>query len=228
MIRLVQLGFLISGIAALLMSSCQHEAIWKPTVSKSTTTPDNLICFESEILPLLVSGCSRSGCHGPGEDEPALNTYANIMASGFIKTEEPSKSKIIKYLAHSDPDKRMPPPPDAAWSAERIQLVLNWIEQGAQNTTACGAACDTSIYTFTKVKSILDQNCSGCHLSYSSGGGILLDSYANIKTQAENGKLKGAIRRLSGYQPMPQNGSQLPECTIRVIEKWIEAGMLEN
>jgi uncharacterized membrane protein len=228
----MKIPFLI-GISLLLtttiiISSCQHEAIWKPTVSRSTTQPGDLICFETEILPLLNSGCSRPECHAPGSDEPALNAYSSLMASEYIKTEEPSKSKIIKYLTHSDSDKRMPPPPDPAWSAEKIQLLLNWIEQGAQNTTNCGSACDTAVFTFTKVKSILDQNCSGCHLSAGSGGGILLDTYANIKIQAQNGKLKGSIRRLSGYQPMPKNTNQLPDCTIRVIEKWIESGMPEN
>jgi mono/diheme cytochrome c family protein len=214
--------------SALLLISCQHEAIWKPTVTKSSTQPGDLICFESELLPLINSSCSRSECHGLGAEEPALNSYNALMASEFINTEEPSKSKIIKFLAHSNPDKRMPPPPDPAWSADKIQLLLNWIEQGAQNTTNCASACDTSVFTYTKVKSILDQNCSGCHLSAGSGGGILLDTYANIKAQAQNGKLTGSIRRLSGYQPMPKNANQLPECTARVIEKWIESGMPEN
>jgi len=221
--RILNLTILYIPIIIMLISSCQHEAIWKPTSNSGKE-----VCFETEILPIVVSSCALPNCHAAGSEERTLNSYESLMASGYIKKEEASKSKIIKVLSHSDSDERMPPPPNPAWSAERIQLMLDWIEQGAKNTTNCGPACDTTSFTYTKVKGIIDQYCSGCHLSYSTGGGILLDSYSNIKAQAQSGKLSGSIRRLSGFKPMPQGGNQLPECTIRVIEKWIDAGMPEN
>lgn len=222
---LTLLGILVS-IA--WISACEHQPILKPSTSKNPTNPDEVICFETEILPMLTSGCSRSGCHNTGSRHKAVNSYSAIMASGYINTEESAKSKIIKMLNHTDEDDRMPPPPDPRWSADKIQLLLNWIEQGARNTTSCGAVCDSSRFTYTRVKEILDNYCSGCHSGNSPSGGISLATYAGVKAQADNGQLVGSIRRLSGFSPMPQDGAQLPECEIRIIEKWVASGSPDN
>lgn len=222
-LTLLAISFAIAGIAA-----CEHQPILKPTTSKNPTNPDEVICFETEILPMITSGCSRSGCHNTGSRNEALNAYSSIMSSGYINTEEPAKSKIIKMLNHTDEDDRMPPPPDPRWSPEKIQLLLNWIEQGAQNTTNCGTVCDTSVFTYARVKAILDNYCAGCHSGNSPSGGISLASYAGVKAQADNGKLVGSVRRLSGFRPMPDGGAQLPDCEIRIIEKWVASGSPEN
>jgi uncharacterized membrane protein len=216
-------GCLLVGLV--LFNSCKHEPFWNSQQNGGGTD----ICFETEILPDLVSGCGRSGCHNGGNSKDNLTTYAGLMSAQMINLEKPEESKIIEVLLKTKDSDRMPPPPDARWSDAKIQKLLRWIEQGAKNTTNCAATCDSSVFTFTKVKSITDQYCLGCHSgSAAPGGGINLSTYTGVKAIADNGQLVGAVRHQSGFEAMPPSGSPLSECNIRVIEKWINSGASNN
>jgi len=91
-------------------------------------------------------------------------------------------------------------------------------------------SCDTSNITYaTCVTSVLENNCLGCHSgSASSGGGIKLDSYPEVKIRVDNGKLMGSINQLSGFSPMPKSASKLSSDDIAIIEKWITQAALDN
>lgn len=90
-------------------------------------------------------------------------------------------------------------------------------------------SCDTSHITYSIcVTSILD-NCVQCHSgSASSGGGIKLDSYPEVKKQVDNGKLMGSIKWSSGFSPMPKGSSKLSTDDITILEKWISRGAFDN
>lgn len=98
---------------------------------------------------------------------------------------------------------------------------------GQVNTT-----CDLSNVTFAaSVKPILQASCLSCHSNSnasSSGGGIRLQDYADVKTQAKNGKLMGTVKHASGYQQMPLGGGKLSDCEINTLQKWIDNGTLNN
>ena len=93
------------------------------------------------------------------------------------------------------------------------------------------ASCDTTNITYSgSVKPILDL-CIGCHSNSSassSGGGIQLQDYADVKSRALDGKLLGSIKHTGGFSPMPKNSAQLESCKITIIEKWITAGEPNN
>mgnify|MGYP000911934692 CR=1 FL=1 len=92
-------------------------------------------------------------------------------------------------------------------------------------------SCDTaSASTFSgSVLPILNTNCNVCHAgTANAGGGINLDTYNGVKTQATNGKLMGAVRQLPGFISMPQSGGKLSDCNIAILQRWINAGMLNN
>lgn len=90
--------------------------------------------------------------------------------------------------------------------------------------------CDTaSTVTYSNhVKTILDDNCNSCHATGVAYGSVTLDTYGGVKSAAQSGHLLGAIKHETTYSPMPKNGNKLSDCKIGQIEKWINAGTLNN
>ncbi|PRY07291.1 cytochrome c [Pontibacter ummariensis] len=89
--------------------------------------------------------------------------------------------------------------------------------------------CDVSNVTFSKtITPILSANCYTCHSSSFSEGGVVLDTHAGVKKQADNGTLLGVITHASGFPAMPQGAAKLSDCNIARIKKWIEAGAPDN
>lgn len=90
--------------------------------------------------------------------------------------------------------------------------------------------CDISSVNYTNtVTGILQSyGCLGCHSGVSASGSIRLDSYNNVKLQADNGRLYGAINHNAGYKPMPQGGNKMLSCDINKIKAWIDAGSPNN
>jgi hypothetical protein len=91
-------------------------------------------------------------------------------------------------------------------------------------------SCDTATVTYSaSVAPILSASCvNGCHSGASPSGGISLITYADVKTQVNNGKLWGAVSHAAGYSPMPKNSSKLSSCSLAKIKKWIDAGAPNN
>jgi len=92
--------------------------------------------------------------------------------------------------------------------------------------------CDTTVTNFsTVIQPILAANCWACHSNSagpSSGAGVLLQNYSDVKTYVLNGKLMGDIQQLSGYNQMPKGGMKLSDCEILKIQTWITKGALNN
>lgn len=98
------------------------------------------------------------------------------------------------------------------------------------STTVPTSNCDTlnTISYSAQVVPILQQNCYSCHLSASTGGGILLGTHTQAKAVAQGSRFVGAIKQLSGFSAMPKGGSKLTDCQIAILQKWINQGCLNN
>ena len=94
------------------------------------------------------------------------------------------------------------------------------------------APCDTTmtIRYSTDVVNILQGNCYVCHAgNAAAGSGYKLDTYAGVKTMADNGRLVRAIMHTGPVNThMPQGGAKLPECNIAKIRTWVRNGTLNN
>lgn len=92
--------------------------------------------------------------------------------------------------------------------------------------------CDTSVGAkfSSDVLSVMNASCntSGCHDAASASGGVILDNYAGIKTQALNGRLMGSINQTGAYSAMPKGGTKLSSCAITKIQQWINSGTPNN
>ncbi len=92
--------------------------------------------------------------------------------------------------------------------------------------------CDTSNVTYSQtIKPLLTNNCYSCHSADRAGSfgeGINLETYSELVSVANSGKLLGALEHLPGYDAMPQGGAKLDDCTIEKIKVWINSGALNN
>lgn len=228
----------LSALLALAYS-CQHQPEVLPTANNGNPNnpgggtgncnPDS-VYFENDILPILTSNCGMSGCHDAITQTEGINvaSHASLINSGAVKPGNVNGSDLIEAITETDPDKKMPPPPRTPLTQEQINKLTKWIQQGAKNNK-CNSGCDTTNFKFAaNVLPLLDSKCKGCHSGAFPSAGISLTNYAEVKTQADNGKLLGAISHNPSYKPMPQGAPKMADCEITIIRKWIQAGAQNN
>jgi hypothetical protein len=217
--RFLLIVFLFFSIVFFI--SCKHDPI-QPDV------PQEKICFQDKILPILQSNCAFSGCHdaASAQDDVDLSSYNAIMSSDVVKPGRPSDSKLYKVLIKSpNDDKFMPPPPRTPLTPDQKALIYGWIAQGAKNEP-CPNLCDTNSFAFAAdIFPTIQQYCLGCHSGTTPSAGLSLSDYTQIKNAVINKNLY--IRITSTGNPMPPSGL-MPQCRIIKIKKWIDAGMQNN
>lgn len=87
------------------------------------------------------------------------------------------------------------------------------------------APCDTAAVTLSAVvKPILNQHCIGCHNAGFASGGVDLETYTQLASSANSGKLLSSVKHDGKASPMPKGSPKLDECSIHKIEKWIRLG----
>ncbi len=88
--------------------------------------------------------------------------------------------------------------------------------------------CDISMVSYQlDIIPIVDQNCFICHSTAEARGDVILDTYIDIKSWADE-SLFCAINHDEGCTNMPKNQPKLSECDILTIKTWIDEGALEN
>jgi len=218
-------------VGSVLWVSCVHEP---PIVPKDPTLtypcdPDT-VYFQNSILPLLTSNCAMSGCHdaGSASDGVILTNYLSIIQTGEVQPGNAGNSELYEVLTESDPDKKMPPPGSGlSLTSEEIQLVAQWINQGAQNN-GCIGDCDTVTVSFSNhILPLVETYCQGCHTYPGASAGIVLSDYSTISSIANSGQLYGVTHGTGGYALMPPSGS-LMQCELDQIRIWIQDGAPNN
>lgn len=231
-------GIVVAGITLLvfmLFNACKHDPQeellpTKPSPSNPNPNPtptNDSVSFQTEILPLLIANCAKGGCHdaNTAAEDMVLNSYANVMQ--LVTPFSTGNSELYEVITETRPSKRMPPPPAAPLDASQIALIAKWINQGARNTNII--RCDTNTYSFSgAVNGILATHCNGCHSNTGSGGGVLLNSYTEVKSVALSGKLLCTVEQQGTCSPMPKGGAKLEACKITIVKKWINAGCPNN
>lgn len=184
------------------------------------------MCFQEDILPIFVSNCSMKGCHNSIDKEEGwdLTTYEGIMKG--VEPKHPLRSEIFSVIRGKNPE--MPPEGHKKLSSNEVDMIKQWINFGARNTSNC-SDCDTTSFTFSaNVKPIINTWCVGCHNSGAQSGNVNLDGYNNVQMYAAGGLLMGCVTHQPGFKPMPPNGNKISECNIKVIQKWIDDGSKNN
>jgi hypothetical protein len=190
----------------------------------------NKIYFKQQVLPILISNCAMSGCHDDASrsDGVILTSYEKVMATADVRPGRPGNSDLYEVLVETRPDKRMPRPPQNPLTQQQIQLIYDWIKQGAKNLE-CASLCDENNFSYSStIKLIISNKCQGCHSGGAPQGGIDLSTYSGVKAKITDGRLWGAINHQQGFSPMPKNGAKLSDCEITQFRKWMDAGAPEN
>ncbi|MBY0398291.1 MAG: DUF1549 domain-containing protein, partial [Thermoleophilia bacterium] len=93
--------------------------------------------FETDVRPILAKNCIK--CHGPSKKQGglALDAKASAFAGGdngpaFVPGKS-AESRLIRYVAGTDPDGNVMPPEGAAnpLTAEQVGILRAWIDAGA-------------------------------------------------------------------------------------------------
>ena len=78
------------------------------------------------------------------------------------------------------------------------------------------------------IKSIIDNNCIGCHNNPPvNGAPMSLVTFDNVREAVQNRNLIGRISATDGTV-MPLGGPRLPQNLIDLVIQWEQEGLLEN
>jgi hypothetical protein len=220
-------GILIP-VFLLAIASCHHSADLSVAPPKPPPPGPEFKCshdtiyFSNSVLPVIISNCAKSGCHNQSShrEDLVLDNYTSIVS--LVSPFNPQESKLYKVL-FSNPQERMPP--GTPLSMDFKSIIYWWIAQGAYNNHCDSAGCDTTLVTYTKsIQPITQSWCVGCHGGSKPANGQSLETYEDVVSCANSGRLMGAIRHESGYSPMPQGGFMLSPCQINLFQIWINTG----
>ena len=239
-ICLKHLEFLTMGVvillSMLLLESCVHDPLVAPADNEpgpvvEDNCDENVVYFENEILPLVISNCAQSGCHDAitAEDDLVLNSYSNSIKSGIVKAGNPGDSELYEKITETDPNDVMPPFPNDPLTAQQIGKIRTWIAQGALNNKCSNFACDTTNVTYSaSILPLITNKCRGCHSGNAPSGNLDLTTHQTLQGVALNGRLLGSVTHASGFVPMPPGGSKLSDCETEMIRMWIDQNAPNN
>ena len=90
--------------------------------------------------------------------------------------------------------------------------------------------CDTLGISFAvNVVPVLVNHCYICHSNVNApdfAEGITLEDYEDVS--ASSSLIVSAINHVDGFSSMPKESEKLDNCSIRVFEAWVVAGMPDN
>lgn len=118
-------------------AGCKHGSTPAPSGNNNGNNPPAVTdplnpSFKSDILPIFQTYCA--GCHNSttAGDGYIFTSYETITAKKFVPGD-PGKTKIYEAITEDNDADRMPQAPNPRLSDDRIQLIRNWILNGAPN-----------------------------------------------------------------------------------------------
>jgi hypothetical protein len=135
-----------------------HRLLFLIAVLIPAASEARAIDFATEIEPILRDNCFD--CHGPDEQESQfrLDRLATMLSGGnsgepAVVPGKPDESFLLKLIRHKEPGKEMPP--DESLPKREIELIEQWIADGAKTPKSYGPAkvdVNLSHWAFQPVK----------------------------------------------------------------------------
>lgn len=91
----------------------------------------------------------------------------------------------------------------------------------ATAATVTSSACDTVTYT-KQIKKIIDDNCVSCHGPSLQQSGVILVTYSDVKTKADQGRIKARV--IDGNPSFMPQGTELSPAQKSLILCWLSNG----
>jgi mono/diheme cytochrome c family protein len=200
-----------------------HDTIITDTTGNGSN--DTTVCFSRDILPILITNCAMAECHDEAshKDGVVLTSYESAMH--LVTPGSINKSELYEVITETDPEDIMPPLPRTLSKAQ-INLIAQWIREGAHNGTCTeDSLCDTTNVTLdADVGPILAKWCICCHGPVDPGAGINLTIRSVVEAESRSGRLMRSITHDPSVARMPPSGPKLDDCSIKKIQVWIQQG----
>jgi hypothetical protein len=105
---------------------------------ESSSKPKKEISFSKEVAPILDKFCTT--CHNEDEDHPSqlfMDSYESLMKGGkhgvAVKAGDAKESLLLQKMDAEPPfGKKMPPSKKLIPKPEQIEILRQWIDQGAK------------------------------------------------------------------------------------------------
>lgn len=227
--------------------------------------PGEAIDFKQHVMPIMEERCFS--CHNAPYDKNGrtihpkaglrLDTYEWIMKGNLDNTVVEAGNVVDSYLHEvvtlDEDDDMFMPPKGGPLSAEQIDVIKRWIEEGAKESAGGSAGVASTdmnkgVSFHDHIFPLFEERCLDCHSEpYVKNGrtihpkaGLRLDTYESIikgnldgtiieKGNADESTLYAVIT-LDSDDPeiMPPKGEPLTEDEISMIKQWITEGAKEN
>jgi hypothetical protein len=220
------------------------------------------IDFTNHVLPILEDRCLN--CHNEPYDKNGrtiqpkagltLNTYEMVMKGNLDNTVvtagDVADSYLHEVLTLDEDDDMFMPPKGGPLTAEQIDIIKRWIEEGAKPKGSGGGGvvmAGAGISFHDHIFPILEDRCLDCHGEpYVKNGrtihpkaGLALNTYELVL----KGNLDGPIVERGNHEEstlyvvmtldpddselMPPKGEPLTEDEISLFKQWIDEGAKE-
>lgn len=104
-------------------TSCEYDFVEPVAIEPGTE-----ISFKNDVIPIFNNSCNSSGCHGAGDFDPVLtpeSAYQNLMSLDQVDTTNPENSILYESITTGSMKEYA--------SQTDAEIILLWIEQGAEN-----------------------------------------------------------------------------------------------
>jgi len=121
--------FIILITASFMMNSCYYDSLYEPIDDGLDNGEPELVSYQNDIIPLWGQ-CV--GCHN-GTEPPDLRddvSYDNLL-NGYVVPGNADASILYNSLIEANGVSLMPP--GGQWPDAKINLVRDWINQGAED-----------------------------------------------------------------------------------------------
>jgi len=120
----LQKTHIVFALLAFSIDSCKHEPEKSPC-------DNGVVYFKNDVLPLVVSRCGMSNCHGEASSEFPLTNYSEIMTR--VEPGELEDSDLWEVINAPEGDSDlMPPVGSVPLNSDEISTIKTWIVQGAK------------------------------------------------------------------------------------------------
>jgi hypothetical protein len=144
-----------------VVGSAAPGAAGSPTPSSLPPAARETVDYDRDIKPIFERRCND--CHGPKKQESSFRIdvrsrliHGGDSAEPAVVVGHSDQSRLIKFVAHLDPDTVMPPE-GASLSTLQIGLLRAWIDQGAkmsEGSSADSAEIKTQHWSFQPLKNV--------------------------------------------------------------------------
>ena len=199
--------------------------------------------FVTQVKPLLEGACTH--CHGAEKDKGDFRMHTledmkkgNENGPGLTPGDLKKSAIYTTLILDVEDDMVMPPKKEGLLDKTQIEVIKNWIEQGAE--WPAGVTLEqTPRVTFAKhIQPILEENCLSCHNPEKAKGDWIASTRKEAFESGENAPnivpfdiKKSAIYTLATLEaddddlmPPKKSGGPLTKEQLTFLKLWVEQG----